>query len=689
MLTTRHLTRNYSIASLIGIALVAVTMVYYYQSLGARILMESESSSNSNIARTIANALWPKYADFVTHAGQLPAAELAAQPTIENIRQDILHKVTGLRVVKVKIYDIDGVVVFSTEAAQIGGDKASNKGFLSARAGHAASDILFSDTFSSFEGSIYDRDLVSSYVPVRSGPDQPVEGVLEIYSDVTPLLAEIESTSHQVLLVVTSLMLLLYLFLLLIVRRAHLQLQASEVHQQREQQQRFDYLEFHDEMTGLLNRKGLTRQFRHYDRAKRVGGTGLGVVALKLLNLNDISSGLGRQRAMPLLQLAAERLRVCVAGSHNMTRLDSGEFILVVENLFSRNEMDFTIGKITGLFAAPFTIEDKRLTLTIAMGIDISWSGRSTEYMVNNAQLALGECESRGVKQSLYYDESMELKKQEALNLEVDIGQALQRREFVVYYQPKVGVQSGMVCGMEALVRWNHPRRGLVLPGGFIPLLEARGYIVELGRWVLQESCMQCQRWHEEGQDGLRVAVNVSLKQLLSRGFVEDVTSALQQSRLPATALELELTESILADDTAVVGERLRQLKALGVRLAIDDFGTGYSSLSYLMHFPFDTIKIDRAFIRDMMHNHTHAVLTGAIITMARSLNLSVVAEGVETVEQLARVQEMGCDEMQGFYFSPAVAVPQFVEVVAVINTAASSKKSKSRQVQSGTQADL
>jgi EAL domain-containing protein (putative c-di-GMP-specific phosphodiesterase class I) len=309
--------------------------------------------------------------------------------------------------------------------------------------------------------------------------------------------------------------------------------------------------------------------------------------------------------------------------------------------------------------------------------------------MVNNAQLALGECESRGVKQSLYYDESMELKKQEALNLEVDIGQALQRREFVVYYQPKVGVQSGMVCGMEALVRWNHPRRGLVLPGGFIPLLEARGYIVELGRWVLQESCMQCQRWHEEGQDGLRVAVNVSLKQLLSRGFVEDVTSALQQSRLPATALELELTESILADDTAVVGERLRQLKALGVRLAIDDFGTGYSSLSYLMHFPFDTIKIDRAFIRDMMHNHTHAVLTGAIITMARSLNLSVVAEGVETVEQLARVQEMGCDEMQGFYFSPAVAVPQFVEVVAVINTAASSKKSKSRQVQSGTQADL
>ena len=671
MLKTCHLTRNYSIASLIGIALVSITIVYYYQSLAVRALMERESDSNSDIARTIANAFWPKYADFVRQAGAVPPGELAALPVIDQIRQDIQHRVEGLRVVKVKIYDLKGMVVFSTQAAQIGDQRGGNTGFLSARAGRAASEILFRDTFSAFEGSIYDRDLVASYVPARRSFDQPVEGVFEIYSDVTPLLADIDNGSNQILVIITSLMLVLYLFLLVIVRRAHVQLQAHEVVEQREQQQRLDYLEYHDEMTGLLNRKGLLRQLHHYALAERVSSTGLGVVALKLLNLNSISGGLGHQRVIHLLQLAAERLKSCAAGSHNLSHLDSSEFILVVENLFSESELEFIVDKVLSLFGEPFTIDGKSFTLTIAMGFDASWGDKSSECLVSNAQLALGECQSRVGTQALRYDEGMELRRREYLNLEVEISQALQRHEFVLYYQPKIAALSGEVVGMEALVRWQHPQSGLVLPGGFVPLLEERGYIVELGQWILQEACKQCQRWHQEGQEGLRVAVNVSLKQLLSSGFVEGVATALQQSGLPPRALELELTESILADDTVAVGELLRQLKALGVVLAIDDFGTGYSSLSYLMHYPFDYIKIDRSFIRDMMHNRDHAVLTNAIVTMARSLKLGVVAEGVETPEQLARVREMGCDEIQGFYFSQAVSATLFSAVVADINAAA------------------
>ena len=668
MFKTCNLTRNYSVASLIGIVLVAVSLVYFYQATETKALMERESQANADLARTIANTFWPKYADFISHAGEIPIGLLASQPEIEQINQDILHKIRGLRVAKVKIYDLNGLVVFSTQASQIGDNKAHNSGFQDARGGRVASEIIFRDSFSSFEGSIYDRNLVASYVPVRSSFDQPVEAVFEIYSDITPLLGDIEKTRNHILLVITSLMVMLYLFLLLIVRRAQKQLDANAVMQRRDQQHRLDYLEYHDEVTGLLNRKGLLRQMQHYVLADNSDSSvGLGVVAIKLRNLGAISGGLGHQRVKHLLRLAAERIKGCASQHENVSHLDSSEFVLIVENLFSDSELDFLVDKLNHFFAEPIDVDGKSVALSIAIGVDSSWGGKSCESLVNNALLALSECKVLE-KHYLRYDDSMELKKQEYLNLEIEISRALQQREFTLYYQPKVNVQSGEVTGMEALLRWQHPQRGLVMPGGFISLLEERGYIIELGEWLLHEACKQCRTWHQEGHEHLRVAVNVSLKQLDSKAFVKSVAEALSESGLPPQALELELTESILVKDTERVTAMLRELKGLGVRLSIDDFGTGYSSLGYLTQFPFDYLKIDRTFIRDMMHNHDHEVLTGAIITMAKSLNMGVVAEGIETQEQLRLVRDMGCDEVQGFYFSQAVEPAHFVNVLSGIN---------------------
>jgi EAL domain-containing protein (putative c-di-GMP-specific phosphodiesterase class I)/GGDEF domain-containing protein len=575
--------------------------------------------------------------------------------------------VEGLRVLKVKIYDLNGQVVFSTQPSQIGTNKFDSTGFQSALQGEAASEIIFRNTFSAYEGQRYDRNLVASYVPIRRSFDQPVEGVFEIYSDITPLLGDIDHTSNQILMVVTALMLVLYLFLMLFVRRAHRQIEAHERIQQREQQQRLDYLEYHDEVTGLLNRKGLLRQMQHYLSEERIESVGVGVIALKLLNLATISGGLGHQRVLHLLRLAAERVKSCATGGQNLSHLDSSDFVLIVENLLSENELEFLVEKLSQLFAEPFVIDGNSFTLAIAIGADCSWGEKGHDALVNSALLALGECEQQD-RHYLRYKDDMELKKREHLNLEIEISQALHKHEFTLYYQPKIDLQSGEVRGMEALVRWQHPKRGLLMPGGFIQLLEDRGYIVELGQWLLGQACTQCRRWHDEGHDKLRVAVNVSIKQLQSSGFVQGVAAALEQSGLPPRALELELTESILAEDTEVVVALLQQLKTLGVQLSIDDFGTGYSSLSYLMHFPFDHIKIDHSFIRDMMHNRDHAVLTSAIVTMAKSLNLGVVAEGVETPEQLQRVREMGCDEVQGFYFSQAVEPARFTDVLSSIN---------------------
>ena len=669
MLKPCNLTRNYSIASLVGIGLVAAVLVYLYQAMAVRALIEREGQANSDLATTVSNTIWPKYADYVWMARNTPADELVDQPVIEKINRDILHKVQGLRVVKVKIYDLNGLVVFSTQPSQIGSNKADNAGFQAARGGMVANEMIYRNTFSTYEGNIFDRNLIASYVPVRRSFDQPVEGVFEIYSDVTPMLVDINRTSNQILVAITALMLLLYLFLLVIVRRAHRQLKAYEKERAWEQEKRIDYLEFHEEVTGLLNRKGLLRRMNSYMLQEHTGTVGLGVVAIKLLNLTALSGGIGHQSLMQLLRLAAERARICTAGVQNLSHLDTSEFVMIEENLFSESELDMIVEKLISFFAEPFIVDGKQITLAIAVGVDSSWGGKGCESLLNNALLALSECEVRG-KHFLRYDGSMELKRQEYLNLELEISEALQRHEFTLYYQPKINLQSGEVTGMEALARWHHPQRGTVMPTTFIHLLEERGYIVELGQWLLQQACMQCRRWHDAGHDKLRVAVNISIKQLEARGFIDGVALALQQSGLPPHALELELTESILAEDTAVVGELLKQLKGLGVRLSIDDFGTGYSSLSYLLHFPFDDIKIDRSFIRDMMHNHDHAVLTAAIVTMAKSLKLGVVAEGVETAEQLQRVRDLGCDEVQGFHFSQAVAPERFIEVLGEIKTA-------------------
>jgi EAL domain-containing protein (putative c-di-GMP-specific phosphodiesterase class I)/GGDEF domain-containing protein len=662
-----NLTRNYSIASLLGIALVAVTLVYFYQSMAVKALIDRESQSNSDLARTIGNIVWPKYSHFFMQADSMPIERFAGSTEIKEINEDILHKVQGLRVVKVKIYDLNGMVIFSTQPSQIGDNKSESTAFQAARDGYDASEIIFRNTFSSYEGSIYDRNLVASYVPIRSSFDEPVEGVFEIYSDVTPLLNDIDKTSTQILVVITALMLVLFLFLMVIVRRAHIQIEAHELAQEREQHRRLDYLEYHDEVSGLLNRKGLLRRMQHCMTEERAGDVGVGVIALKLLNLSAISGGLGHKRLLYLLRLAAERVKSCSSGEQNLSHLNSGEFVLIVENLFSESELEFLTEKLGQLFAEPFSVDDNSVTLSVAMGADCSWGGKSHETLVNNALLALGECKVQG-RQFLRYEEGMELRKRESLNLEMEICRALKNKEFTLYYQPKINLHSGEVAGMEALVRWHHPKRGLVMPGVFIDLLERRGYIVELGQWLLQQACEQCKRWHDEGRRDLRVAVNVSVKQLQSSGFVQSVDYVLAQSGLEPEFLELELTESILVADTEVVLELLQRLKKLGVQLSIDDFGTGYSSLSYLMHFPFDHIKIDRSFIRDMMHNHDHAVLTSAIITMAKSLKLGVVAEGVETQEQLERVREMGCDEVQGFYFSQAVEAVRFTDVMRNIN---------------------
>ncbi|MBI3570968.1 MAG: EAL domain-containing protein, partial [Gammaproteobacteria bacterium] len=237
---------------------------------------------------------------------------------------------------------------------------------------------------------------------------------------------------------------------------------------------------------------------------------------------------------------------------------------------------------------------------------------------------------------------------------------ALQNREFMVYYQPRVNTAAGTMVGAEALLRWQHPSRGLVMPDSFIPLLEDTGLVIPVGEWVLQQACRQCRRWHDAGHDSLSVSVNLSMKQFRAGSLLGSVRHALVESGLPPRFLELELTESVLVDDAEQALGLMRELKDIGVSLSIDDFGTGYSSLNYLRRFPIDLLKIDSSFIRDVVRNRGDAAITTTIAVMAKSLRLGILAEGVETRDQARFLKTIGCHEMQGFLFGPAIPSEDF-----------------------------
>ena len=290
--------------------------------------------------------------------------------------------------------------------------------------------------------------------------------------------------------------------------------------------------------------------------------------------------------------------------------------------------------------------------------------GQDAEILLKHADIAMYEGKKRGHNNYQFFNQDMNARTIERQTIGAELRGALKRQEFVLYYQPKINLQTGKVTGAEALIRWLHPDRGLVLPWEFIPITEEAGLILPIGQWALGEACRQAQDWIDAGLRAINVAVNVSSLELRSEGFLEGLRAILKDTRLDPRYLEIELTESVLLQHAKSTVSVLSTLKSIGVRLAVDDFGTGYSSLSYLKSFPIDSLKIDQSFVHDITANTDDATIVSAVITMAKSLKKCVIAEGVETEEQMTFLQAHGCDEAQGYYFSKPVVAHQFTQLL-------------------------
>jgi diguanylate cyclase (GGDEF)-like protein/PAS domain S-box-containing protein len=434
-----------------------------------------------------------------------------------------------------------------------------------------------------------------------------------------------------------------------------------DISERKAAQAQIEFLAYHDVLTGLPNRllaqDRLQLAMHHADRTQ----ARIGLLFLDLDNFKTINDSLGHPVGDALLKAFAIRLRDCLRVSDTLSRQGGDEFLIVLPDLRASHEIHILADKILERMALPFWIEEHVLTTTVSIGIAVyPDNGRDFATLLKMADTAMYHAKEAGRNAYRFYAEQMNLDAIEGLTIRNGLRQALARNEFVLHYQPQLNLASGEVVGAEALIRWNHPELGLLFPGRFIAIAEDSGLIVPIGDWVLRETCRQAVAWRRAGLPALQVAVNLSAEQFKRSDLERSVTAALAGSGLDPACLELELTESILIQDTENVLATVQRLKSLGIKLSIDDFGTGYSSLSYLKRFAVDKLKIDQSFVRDMATDPNDAAIVGAIIQMACSLNLKTIAEGVEDERTMAFLRLQHCDEVQGYLFSRPIPADEF-----------------------------
>jgi diguanylate cyclase (GGDEF)-like protein/PAS domain S-box-containing protein len=421
----------------------------------------------------------------------------------------------------------------------------------------------------------------------------------------------------------------------------------------------------HDFLTGLPNRMLLNDRIGQAVASARRRKKQVAVLFLDLDGFKHINDSLGHPVGDKLLQSIGKRLTATVRGADTVSRQGGDEFVVLLADLAQAEDAVTMAARILRTVAMPHSVDPHDLHVTTSIGVSVyPDDGEDAETLIKNADTAMYQAKENGRQSYQFFKPAMNARAVERQSIEESLRRALERQEFAVHYQPKICMRTGTITGAEALIRWTHPVRGIISPAQFIPVAEDCGLIVPIGRWVLYQACEQAHEWQAVGLPAITMAVNVSAVEFQDEAFLPGLLHILEKSRLDPRLLELELTESALMKRVESTASILRTLKESGLRIAVDDFGTGYSSLSYLRKFPIDSLKIDQSFVRQIGKGVDDAAIVTAVISMARSLKLRVVAEGVETFKELEFLKAHECDEAQGYYFSRPVPAPLFVNLL-------------------------
>jgi diguanylate cyclase (GGDEF)-like protein/PAS domain S-box-containing protein len=441
----------------------------------------------------------------------------------------------------------------------------------------------------------------------------------------------------------------------------HLIFQVQDITDRKRAEERLMHDAFHDALTGLPNRALFIDHLKlSIARTQRTTNQMFAVLFLDLDRFKIINDSLGHMIGDQLLVGIARRLETCLRPGDTVARVGGDEFTILLEDLLDEAEAVTVAERVQKELCVPFMLSGREVFTTVSIGIAASSIGyENPEDILRDADTAMYRAKSLGKARHEVFDKAMHAVAMNLLHLETDLRRALDRQEFFIQYQPLVALDDFRLRGFEALVRWQHPERGLISPMDFIPVAEDTGQILAIGQWALHEACRQMRRWQKRypSDPPLSISVNLSGRQFTQPNLIEQVRDILADTKLDPRSLKLEITESVVMENIDTATEMLRQLRALGVQLSIDDFGTGYSSLSYLHRFPIDTLKIDRSFVMQMVDNNENIEIVRTIVMLAQNLGMDVVAEGVETKEQLALLRKLGCENGQGYFFSRPVSV--------------------------------
>ena len=431
-------------------------------------------------------------------------------------------------------------------------------------------------------------------------------------------------------------------------------------------------LNLYDPLTGVPNRMLF---LQNLERALQLASQQQTSTALLLINLDGfkrINDSFGNEAGDQLVATMAQRLSRCVRRSDRIARIGGDEFTLLLEDCHCAEDVALVAKKVIDVLSSPFTLGGQPVMVSCSIGIAIYPEvGESVEDLLQAANMAMLEAKAQRGSSFAFYNQDSSVETLARINLEQDLRRAIRRNEFEMYYQPRVSLESGETIGMEALVRWRHPTRGMVSPKEFIPVAEECGLIVPIGYWVIQQVCEDLRVFDEHHYEKLDIAINLSFKQLQDGMFVDTATRIIQQSGVDAARLEFELTETAIMSNYQQTYEGMMALAQLGITFSLDDFGTGFSSFAHIQRLPISALKVDRSFIRNVVKNNEDGIIVKAMINLAHSLRLQVIAEGVETLDQVQFLWQHHCDQVQGFYFSPAVSARDFLLMLEQRATAA------------------
>lgn len=651
------------LSAVVAVAVVAI-LLFTYRTLTMNSLVSQEERASTTLASVLANAILPENQQFLETTEHLGNDELRYSDSITRLNGVVNNFIYGTNILKVQIIDARGRVLYSSNPAQIGDSKASSPGFQQAMTGVPASQFSFRDSFTGAHAVYSNLNVVATYIPVRHLNDEALFGAFEIYSDVTDLVASLERTQIRIIAIVIAAMLVIYTILFMVSRRAdaiHNQQNEERIHHEA----RLRFHTHHDPVTGLQNRAGLFEQLRGILEIAGRDNRLVGVLSLDLDRFKLVNDSMGHGAGDDILGIVARRLQKVIRDSDQLFRLGGDEFAIVPEPIDTSERLANLAERVIAAMRLPIEYKAQQIVITASVGISVyPRDDHDAEKLVKNAEAAMYLAKQQGRNQFSFYTPDLNARASEQLAYESALAQALGNNEFVLFYQPRVENSSGRIVGMEALLRWQRATGELVPPIRFVPILEDRELIIEVGEWVLNTAARQIQSWLASGYHPGRVSVNVSPRQFHRENFVEVVRRCIATTGIDPDYLELELTEGVLLDNSQRTIHVMQELKQLGVKLSIDDFGSGYSSLNYLKLLPIDYLKIDRSFIKDVTTSEKDVAIVNTITTLANELRIGVVAEGVEQDDQWRFLQSRYCQELQGFLFSRPVEARRIEEIL-------------------------